>query len=164
MEVKKYEEPREAAVSSVAVAASAPDKPRLCKVLGVDVGEQFKVRVGEERTDLMGPFWIASAGGIMDRDNCEPVDVLCALVEAINHPAKIERLPRLTPEEVQRCKVFGAKWVSRDEGSSQVLLWEDRPELKHTGVWDGEKSCAQTWDRLFPSVQSGQLIQVEDGT
>lgn len=82
-------------------------------------------------------------------------------VHGCDHPCDVEDMPRLTPEEVQRCRAFGAKWVSHDMDSNQVWLWEERPELKPSGVWDGGTSCVQAWARFFPSVQPGQLVPVE---
>lgn len=136
------------------------DMPRLCQVLGVAVGQRFKVRNSDG--DMDGPFFIRDDGGISCpvRD-IGALDLLSALIMGINHPEKIERLPRLTPEELQRCRDFGAKWVSRDEDGELVHLWETEPEPQPGGVWAGGKSCAQTWKRFFPSVQPGQLVPVE---
>lgn len=139
-----------------------PEKPRLCEVLGVDVGERFRVLLGDEKQEAYGPYFISGNGRFNDRGSFDPEDAIAALIEAINHPEKIEWIPRLTPDEVQRCRDFGAEWVSMDKDGYQVWLWEDRPELKPNGVWDGGTSCAQAWARFFPSVQPGRLVRVED--
>lgn len=139
----------------------ATDMPRLCQVLGVAVGERFKVRDDMEQK-LLGMLSVTECGTLVAYGGLAPVDAIYALTQAINHPEKIIRVPRLTPEEVQRCRAFGAKWISCDADDCQVWLWEERPELKPNGVWDGGTSCAQAWARFFPSVQPGQLIQVED--
>ena len=141
------------------------DKPRLCEVLGVDVGERF--RVHSEFGDPI-EFYIDDKGYLCGAGKGSKNIGIYWLTQAINHPEKIERVPNLKPEEVQRCKVFGAKWVSRDEIRDTVDLWEEKPvflptELK-CGTYGNAKRCAQTWSEYFPSVQPGQLIQVEDAT
>lgn len=144
----------------------APESPRLCDVLGVKVGEHFRVRTGGSQT-MTGSLCVLRDGSLV----AEEVDTnaaLWAMITAINHPEKVDHLPgmtldnmHLTPEEVQRCRDFGAKWVSRDLDSNQVWLWETRPRLQPEGVWNGGESCGQAWDRFFPSVQPGQLVRVE---
>ncbi len=164
MEVKRYEEPREAAVSSVAVAASTTDKPRLCQVLGVDVGERFKVLVGDKEQELLGLFWVSRNGRFFASRDFALMDTLFALCEAINHPEKIERIPHLTEKEREICLLLGAKWVSRDVDGDLVRLWENKPKERDNGLWDYGTRCAWIRVKCFPSVRPGQLIQVEDAT
>ncbi len=139
------------------------DKPRLCEVLGVDVGERFKVR-DDVHEKILGPFFVRGDGYLVGPSAVHSLDACYALIEAINHPEKIVREPRLTDTERDICRLLGAKWVSRDTDSSQVYLWKTEPEPQPGGVWVGGKSCAQMWARFFPSVKSGQLVQVEDAT
>lgn len=135
-----------------------PEKPRLCEVLGVDVGERFRVNDGEGGAHPV--FYIDNYGGLCKAETDSLNIGIFWLTLIINHPEKIVRVPRLTPEEVQRCRVFGAKWVSRDGDGERVDLWEGKPE-KAGGVWMGAR-IANSWNRFFPSVQPGQLVQVED--
>lgn len=136
-----------------------PEKPRLCEVLGVDVGERFYLRDPKGDLDRV-EVYIDDVGRLRQPGNGSWPIGFSWLIEAINHPDRIERIPRLTPEEVQRCRVFGAKWVSRDGDGERVDLWEGKPE-KAGGVWMGAR-IANSWNRFFPSVQPGQLVQVED--
>lgn len=140
------------------------DKPRLCEVLGVDVGRRFKVNTGIE--DELPVFYIDGDGSLCRAGNDDRNIGIFWLLLAINHPERIERVPRLTPEEVQRCRAFGAKWVSRDNHRETVDLWEEKPRVIPTelkcGTYGSAKRCAQTWTEYFPSVRPGQLIQVED--
>ena len=140
-----------------------PDKPRLCAVLGVEVGERFRVPI-EEQAEPIGPFWVSSGGGLIHHSDLDTVDVLCALIAAINHPEKIMRVPRLTDKERDICRLLGAKWVSRAVGSDLVKLWKTEPEPMPGGYWDNGEFCAMIFSTHFPSVQPGQLIQVEDAT
>lgn len=70
------------------------DKPRICEVLGVEVGEHFKIEgyKGEYHINYCG---VLKWGGQTSDD---------AIYEAINHPDRIIRKPRFTQQEVERAK------------------------------------------------------------
>lgn len=142
-----------------------PDKPRLCEVLGVDVGEQFRVRT-KEQAEPIGPIWVSGFGGLMQRSDLDPVDVLSALIEAINHPAKIERLPRLADKEREICRLLGAKWVSRNPGNDRTVdLWTVKPRTDLYGAFLGNpEAIATIYGNRFSSIAPGHAVQVEDAT
>ena len=72
------------------------DKPRICEVLGVEVGEHFQV-YGNAMT------WHITSGGYIVRDDGKRcVDDVIYL--AINHPDRIIRKPRWTQQEVELAK------------------------------------------------------------
>lgn len=81
---------------------------------------------------------------------------------------KIDRI-RLTPEELEICRLIGAKWISKDkfDGVNVVDLWEQKPNGEKDGSMyvyrntDGFEVAAIS-DSLFPSVKQGDCICVED--
>ena len=148
------------------VPCDVAEKPRLCEVLGVDVGERFKVR-DDVHEKMLGPFFVRGDGHLVVPRAVHSLDAGYALIEAINHPEKIERIPRLTPEEVQRCRAFGAKWVGRLTGSPPedywAMLFSGLPGMGEDGpVPEKETYIGAVRPELFPSVGLGELIQVDE--
>lgn len=72
------------------------DKPRMCEVLGVEVGERFEVE-GQP-----GALYV-DADGYMKYDEDDRLST-SAMHIAINHPDRIIRKPRWTEQEVERVK------------------------------------------------------------
>ena len=72
------------------------DKPRMCEVLGVEVGERFEVE-GQQ-----GALYV-DADGYMKYDEDDRLST-SAMHIAINHPDRIIRKPRWTEQEVERVK------------------------------------------------------------
>lgn len=141
-----------------------PEKPRLCEVLGVDVGQRFMV---SDDDSVCLEFYIDADGELCKARTDDKNIGIYWLTQAINHPEKIMRVPRLTPEEVQRCKAFGAKWVGRLTGSPPedfwAMLFSERPRMGQDGpVPEKETYIGAVRPELFPSVGLGDLIQVED--
>lgn len=141
---------------------TAARKPRLCEVLGVEVGERFYF---DDQGDKLGPLVIKENGQVQ-RDDIEGIfPHIRFLADAINHPEKIVRVPRLTDKEREICRILGVKWVSRDVGSDQADLWcmeteadeENFPRQVRRYIGHINKS-------YFPSVRPGHLISVEDAT
>ena len=75
------------------------DKPRICEVLGVEVGERFSVGQYEYWFDQCGDMWCKM--GTEEKMACG--GVLCNI---INHPERIIRNPRFTQQEVERAKAI----------------------------------------------------------
>lgn len=79
----------------------------------------------------------------VDQDNLELIDKLCTDCELNKICAtlipewKLKEKSRLTDDEIAICKLFGAKWVSR-EGPTQVTLWKCHPE-RVNGFMCGER-------------------------
>ena len=95
------------------------DKPRICEVLGVEVGEHFQV-YGNAMT------WHITSGGYIVRDDGKRcVDDVIYL--AINHPDRIIRKPRFTQQEVERAKAIKVLWpcakavVKAESGAISVV-------------------------------------------
>ena len=74
------------------------DKPRICEVLGFDVGEQFYIA-----DSYCNPYHITPEGLIEDKDG----DVQdCIALDLINYPDRIIRKPRWTEQEVEDAKAI----------------------------------------------------------
>lgn len=60
------------------------DKPRICKVLGVEVGERFAY------PNRVGTFWISENGHLW----CDDGDLKTFVPALVNHPERIIHLPK----------------------------------------------------------------------
>lgn len=125
------------------------DKPRICEVLGVEVGEQFYIA-----DSYCNPYHITPEGLIEDKDG----DVQdCIALDLINYPDRIIRKPRFTQQEAERAKAI------------KVLLPEINA-IKYDGAWtqcleivDGTYFQREVITRhLFPSVEKGQVYTFDE--
>lgn len=120
------------------------DKPRICDVLGVEVGEPFKIK------GYNGEYHINDEGvlkwGRRTSDD--------AIYEAINHPDRIIRKPRFTEEEVE-----DAKNIMR---FFQTAYSIERYKDSTLGVRSREQFLMNITNSLFPSLRPGQAVRVED--
>lgn len=122
------------------------DKPRICEVLGVEVGEHFKVNgyKGEYHVNEDG---VLKWGGQTSDD---------AIYECINHPDRIIRKPRFTQQEVESAKIISvlfpeATHIERLRGSKVLGI---------TGAEDGW--IADIESSLFPEIKSGQSVTLDE--
>lgn len=129
------------------------NKPRICEVLGVEVGEAFtadypykdlgKMEVRDDGNVVCGTFKVRS-------------NALCYL---INNPGCIHKVPRWTPEEVELAKAIElifptAKSVRRKEhGLSEGLI-----EVKD----EHGSFLLPSISHRFPSLKSGEVILISD--
>lgn len=74
------------------------DKPRICEVLGVEVGEKFTIA----DTD----YWIEKNGAIFSDGNQRDLVGVSLICDVVNHPDRIIRKPRWTEQEVERAKAI----------------------------------------------------------
>ena len=122
------------------------DKPRICEVLGVEMGEHFKIEgyKGEYHINDCG---VLKWGGQTSDD---------AIYEAINHPDRIIRKPRFTQQEVESAKIISvlfpeATHIERLRGSKVLGI---------TGAEDGW--IADIESSLFPEIKSGQSVTLDE--
>ena len=83
------------------------DKPRICKVLGVEVNEEFTYDFGANQVNR-GTLKIGADGKRYYKTGdlwspCYNEDDLAVI---INHPDRIIRKPRWTEQEVERAKAI----------------------------------------------------------
>lgn len=121
-------------------------KPRICEVLGVDVGEHFYI------DGFKGEYHVNSDGVLKwgGQTSCD------AIYEAINHPDRIIHKTRWTEQEVELAKAIsklfpGAKYIERVR-ESNIL---------------GISGAIEAWiadidSSLFPEIKSGQAVTLDE--
>ena len=123
------------------------DKPRICEVLGVEVGQNFKLKGAD-----MG-FYV-DRDGIVKREEDDASIGLPEICLMINHPDRIIRKPRFTEQEVERAKAIKVIYPTAYQ------LEEADPLIR---VWDKEgKLLAHVDVNLFLSFQSGQSYTLDE--
>ena len=123
------------------------DKPRICEVLGVEVGERFSISPVEKQ------LYVSESGNIIDDDRHLFAQLF---VDAINHPDRIIRKPRFTQQEVESAKIISvlfpeATHIERLRGSKVLGI---------TGAEDGW--IADIESSLFPEIKSGQSVTLDE--
>ncbi len=136
----------------------ALEKPRMCEVLEVLPGEQWRVQNDDA-------IYRVNPGGMLEYrmpadDEWRLSDVI-HLTAVINQPGLIIRGPVWTEEEAVLLQAFrkvGVNWLSRDPGSDVVDMWTEMPESDaggYKGIMIGSVPMA-----LFPSLLDDQLVNV----
>lgn len=121
------------------------DKPRICEVLGIKVGERFSVGQYEYWFDQCGDMWCKA--GTEEKMACG--GVLCNI---INHPDRIIRKPRFTEQEVKRAKAIKVLFPDAKTATNCVTF---------TGISDG----LLTWQlppNLFAFTQANQSYTLDE--
>ena len=120
-------------------------KPRICEVLGVEVGEVF---TADTPYGQFKRCFVDEEGQILNTG----ITVLCYI---INHPDRIIRKPPWTEQEVEFARLFKA--------ACKNVVWIQRNDEK-TLVWVVEHSNEEYRlpFRLFPSIQPGQSYTLDD--
>ena len=123
------------------------DKPRICEVLGVEMGEKFTIA----DTD----YWIEKNGAIFadgDQRDLVGVSLIC---DAINHPDCIIRKPRWTEQEVEDAKDI-------------LRLLEDAHSIKkYAGdiMWicnSHNVTMVNANAGMFPSLRPGESVTLDE--
>lgn len=97
-EIEKDFDPQEECKNWVKRKEANMDKPRICEVLGVEVGERFDIAYSD-----CNPHYITPEGFLKDKEG----DLLgVAVLNIINHPDRIIRKPRWTEQEVEMAKAI----------------------------------------------------------
>ena len=139
----------ESTMSQVTQAGQST-KPHICEVLGVEVGERF--RVESDDCCLYPEAYVdddeivrASVGYAMDGMR------LCQIIKG---ELRIIRKPRFTEEEAE-----DAKALVRILGATQIKRTEYGGNL-HAAIGDIAEVVVN--QDLFPSLRSGQAVKLED--
>ena len=119
------------------------DKPRICEVLGVEIGEEFRLDVG-------GPYHITKNGAFLDTfGNYPNASILCDLME---HPDRIIRKPRFTEQEVEKAKAIKVLWP--DAKGIRKMEMMGPVHIVGTAVWVGHDN--------FPSLEPERTIKLDE--
>ena len=119
------------------------DKPRICEVLGVEIGEEFRLDAG-------GPYHITKNGAFLDTfGNYPNASILCDLME---HPDRIIRKPCFTQQEVERAKAIKVLWP--DAKGIRKMEMMGPVHIVGTAVWVGHDN--------FPSLEPERTIKLDE--
>lgn len=140
------------------------DKPRICEVLGVEVGEPFSidgyptdygmVQVCEDgkirRVISSAEFPFAQDGEVGHKIGSN------ALYYLLNHPDRIIRKPRWTEQEVESAKIISvlfpeATHIGRLRGSNALII------IGADNGW-----IANIENSLFQEIKSGQSVTLDE--
>ena len=128
-------------------AKKSMDKPRICEVLGVEIGQNFKLKGAD-----MG-FYV-DRDGIVKREEDDASIGLPEICLMINHPDCIIRKPRFTQQEVEAAKAIKTLFhcavsVKRLDLSTRV---QDRDEAL----------IVQLSNSMFHSIQIGEIYTLDE--
>lgn len=118
------------------------DKPRICEVLGVEVGEWWEYGGLE--------YSVTEKGLIIDHNNTVH---FTGLTGAINQPGQIVHKPRWTQQEVEDAKVL-----------ARALLADGFERDTIGDVFATSSVACRTLidSRMFPSLRSGETVKLSD--
>lgn len=132
------------------------DKPRICKVLGVEVDEEFTYDFGANQVNR-GTFKIGADGKRYYKTGdlwspCYNEDDLAVI---INHPDRIIRKPCWTEQEVERAKAVKVLYPE--------ILYLQADDRYLRGLNKGKESifldCVLSW---FPSLRSDETVTLDE--
>ena len=124
------------------------DKPRICEVLGVEVGERFSVGQYEYWFDQCGDMWCKAE--IEEKMACG--GVLCNI---INHPDRIIRKPRFTQQEVEAAKAVKVLFPF----TTHLIQFQPNEPVS---AKDGDTFVVNLNRTLFPSIRPGQSYTLDE--
>ena len=126
------------------------DKPRICEVLGVEVGEEFYI----EGSEMKKPVSIHEDGNIYWSGEDTLLHGI-RITEIINHPDRIIRKPHFTEQEVEDAKyikrILRVDLVSRNQYGNGLVAKRD----------DGSVSVVVN-SEMFPSIRPGQSYTLDE--
>ena len=160
-EIEKDFDPQEGCKNWVKRKEANMDKPRICEVLGVEVGETFSidgyptdygmVQVCEDgkirRVISSVEFPFAKDGEVGHKIGSN------VLYYLLNHPDSIIRKPRWTEQEVERAKAIKVLYPEAES------LDECDPQVK---VLNTKFVIATLDTALFPSLRLGESVTLDE--
>jgi len=124
------------------------DKPRICEVLGVEVGQNFKLKGAD-----MG-FYV-DKDGIVKREEDDKSVGLPEICMMINLPDQIIRKPYFTEQEVEDAKTLLRVFPEQLDSISRSK--DGAVTLAAKGAWRGYLN-----NDAFPSIQPGQSYTLDE--
>ena len=144
-EIEKDFDPQEECKNWVKRKEANMDKPRICEMLGVEVGERFNVYGN------CLDWHVDEKGHVVSDDDKRCVDDVIYL--AINHPDRIIRKPRWTQQEVDRAKAI-------------KLIYPNAEKLELVPcticVYADIGAIAYLHADLFPNMKNGQIYTLDE--
>ena len=133
-------------------AKKSMDKPRICEVLGVEVGEWWEYGGLE--------YSVTGKGIIIDHNNTVHFS---GLTGAINDPDRIIRKPRFTEQEAEDAKAI--KRMFGDDNFTHIRKDEDGLCEMMDGTGDDPNVgwCAIGMEEgMFPSIRPGETVTLDE--
>ncbi len=128
------------------------DKPRICEVLGVEVGEDVKYRHTDGTEENI---CVCEDGRVIISSLSCKMSTVAVLINAINHPDRIIHKPRWTQQEVEDAKctkrILEVDVVSRNEYGGGLVA--SRSDVGVSIVVNRE---------LFPSLRPGETVTLDE--
>lgn len=126
-------------------------KPRICEVLGVEVGERFDIAWSDGN-----PHYITPKGFLENKDGYH---IGVVLSNIINHPDRIIRKPRWTEREVEDAKTFCRMWPNGEIEFKRDI--DGRCSMVHIqGSLHGCLDLGRV--DLFPSLCPGETVKLSE--
>ena len=114
-----------------------PDQPKLCEILGIEFNKPYNIK-GYEHNPIKvkclndnGEITVVDKWGLISSKT---------LVELIEHPELIEKIPEWTEKQKEIFKalrMLGFKYITRDIDSKNVWVYILKPE-KRDDYWDSD--------------------------
>ena len=128
------------------------DKPRICEVLGVEVGEDVKYRHTDGTEENL---CVCEDGRVIISSLSCKMTAASVLINAINHPDRIIRKPRFTKQEVERAKAIKVLYPE--------ILYIQADDRCLRGFNKGKESifldCVLSW---FPSLRPNETVTLDE--
>ena len=125
-------------------------RPRICEVLGVEVGERFRIDYPKGMTVWLH---INKEGFVVREGGPKNLKIGNSVAWAINHPESITRKPRWTQQEVERARAIKVLYPDAES------LEEQDPHVK---VLNSKFVIAAFDTALFPSLRTGETVKLSD--
>ena len=129
-------------------------KPRICEVLGVEVGEEFRIvdnKVGYNSVALI----VTEEGAVVSTEATAKLAPAILAIHAINHPTCIIRKPRFTGEEIADMRVIrrilNVDFIDRNTYGNGLVARTESGNIKIVIASD-----------LFPSLHPGQSVNIDE--
>ncbi len=136
------------AIESDRVKEANMDKPRICEVLGVEVGEDVKYRHTDGTEENI---CVCEDGRVIISSLSCKMSTVAVLINAINHPDRIIRKPHFIQQEVER-----AKNLLEVVGNGELKQVGDMTTLRVDGKIIYLRKGA------FPSMKPEQAINLDE--
>lgn len=128
------------------------DKPRICEVLGAEVGEDVKYRHTDGTEENI---CVCEDGRVIISSLSCKISTVAVLINAINHPDRIIRKPRWTEQDVKGAKairhVFGRDGTIKRHSKAMAAPYST---LTFDHLYINEN--------LFPSLRPGETVKLDE--
>lgn len=134
-------------------------KPKICEILGVEVGEEFRIK-GQDGV----VFWIRDDGTFATQPVNAP-ESSKALLRALDHPEWVEHLPLWSHDEVALARVFLKACLNEKDAffirkvSGRLYWGVDSGGVCSGGVVPDDSLLPIN---LFPQIKNGQKVYLRD--